>query len=70
VSSWQATCQRLQFTYGVHPLFEPEHPEDWENYMRRCLEVLEITGDVAVLTEGPSAKHPEANNRLELVDLR
>jgi pyruvate kinase len=69
VSSWQATCQRLQFTYGVHPLLEPEHPEDWKNYMCRRLEVLEITGDVAVLTEGPSAKHPEANNRLELVDL-
>ena len=38
VSSQQATCQRLQFTFGVHPLFEPDHPEDWSNYVRRCLE--------------------------------
>jgi pyruvate kinase len=70
VSSQQSTCQRLQFTFGVHPLFEADHPEDWSNYVRRCLEALEITGDFAVLTEGPSAKHPEANNRMELIDLR
>jgi len=70
VSSQPGTCQRLQFTYGVHPLLEPEHPDDWKNYVRRCLEVLAITGDVAVLTEGPSSKHPEANNRLELIGLR
>jgi pyruvate kinase len=70
VSSQEATCQRLQFTFGVHPLFEADHPEDWSNYVQRCLEALEITGDFVVLTEGPSAKHPEANNRMELVDLR
>ena len=70
VSSQQATCQRLQFTFGVHPVFEPDHPEDWKKYVRHCLEVLEISGDFVVLTEGPSAKHPEANNRMELVDLR
>ena len=70
VSSQQATCQRLQFTFGVHPVFEPDHPEDWKKYVRQCLEVLEITGDFVVLTEGPSAKHPETSNRMELIDLR
>jgi pyruvate kinase len=70
VSSQEATCQRLQFTFGVHPLFEADHPEDWSNYVRRCLEVLGISGDFAVLTEGPSTRHPEANNRMELIDLR
>jgi pyruvate kinase len=70
VSSQEATCQRLQFTYGVYPLHELDHPEDWKNYARRCLKVFEITGDCAVLTEGPSTKHPEANNRMELIDLR
>jgi pyruvate kinase len=70
VSSQQATCQRLQFTCGVHPVFEPDHPEDWKKYVRHCLEVLGVSGDFVVLTEGPSAKHPEANNRMELIDLR
>ncbi len=70
VSSQEATCQGLQFSYGVHPWHEPDHPEDWQTYVRRCLNVLEITGDFAVLTEGPSSMHPEANNRMELIDLR
>jgi pyruvate kinase len=70
VSSQEATCQRLQFTHGVHPLQEPEHPDDWKNYVRRRLEAFGIKGDCAVLTEGPSSKHPEANNRMELIDLR
>ncbi len=70
VSSQEATCQRLQFSFGVHPVFEPDHPEDWKKYVRHYLEVLGIHGDFVVLTEGPSAKHPEANNRLELIDLR
>jgi pyruvate kinase len=70
VSALEATCQRLQLTFGVHPLYEPDHPEDWNNYVRRCLEVFEISGDCAVLTEGPSSKHPEVNNRMELIYLR
>jgi pyruvate kinase len=70
VSSQEAACQRLQFTFGVQPLFEPDHPEDWACYVRRCLELFEITGDFAVLTEGPSSKYPEANNRMELINLR
>jgi pyruvate kinase len=70
VSSLEATCQRLQLTFGVHPLSEPDHPEHWKNYVRRCLKVFEISGDYAVLTEGPSSKHPKVNNRMELIDLR
>ena len=70
VSALEATCQRLQLTFGVHPLCEPDHPEDWKNYVRRCLEVFEMSGDYAVLTEGPSSKHPKVNNRMELIDLR
>ena len=30
VSSLEGICQRLQFTFGVHPLCEPDHPEDSE----------------------------------------
>ncbi len=28
-----------------------------------------IVGDIAVLTEGPSSKHPEANHRMEIIEL-
>ncbi len=29
----------------------------------------EIEGNLVVLTEGPSSKHPEANHRMEIIDL-
>ena len=70
VSSQEATCQQLLFTYGVYPIWEPNHPQDWKRYVRRCLQDLKISGEFAVLTEGPSSLHPEANNRMELLDLR
>jgi len=69
VSGVEATCQRLQFTWGVHGVFEPEHPEDWKGYIGRWLADHGVPGEIAVLTEGPSSKHPEANHRMEIVDL-
>lgn len=69
VSSQEATCQHLQFSYGVHPQFEPEHPENWNVYIRDWLRAHEVEGNIVVLTEGPSTKHPEANNRMEIIDL-
>jgi|UniRef100_A0A7C3WGW4 pyruvate kinase len=69
VSSLDSTCQRLMFTYGAHPVHEPEHPENWKAYVRRWLAEHDISGDLVVLTEGPSSKHPEANHRIELIEL-
>ncbi len=70
VSSSEQACQSLVFSYGVYPVHEPEHPEDWDGYVRRWLESHGVTGDLVILTEGPSAKHPEAHNRMEIIDLR
>jgi pyruvate kinase len=69
VSAVVATCQRLQFTWGVHGVFEPDHPEDWKGYIGQWLGDNGVPGDMAVITEGPSSKHPEANHRMEIVDL-
>jgi pyruvate kinase len=70
VTSSEQTCSNLVFSYGVHPVCEPVHPEDWDSYVRSWLERHELTGDVAILTEGPSTKHPEAHNRMEIIDLK
>jgi pyruvate kinase len=69
VSSQEATCQQLQFSSGVHPVCEAEHPESWSTYIADWLETRGIEGRLAVVTEGPSSKHPDANNRLEIVAL-
>ncbi|MBM4145501.1 MAG: pyruvate kinase [Nitrospira sp.] len=69
VSSQEATCQNLQFSYGVYPVYEKEHPENWKPYIKEWLKRNDITGDIVVMTEGPSSKHPDANYRMEIIDL-
>jgi len=68
VSSLEATCQQLQFSSGVHPVCEAEHPENWNTYVSDWLKTHGMEGKLAVVTEGPSSRHPDANNRLEIVD--
>jgi pyruvate kinase len=70
ISSQEKTCQALQFSYGVYPVYEPEHPEDWNSFAIDFLSSHGISGDLVVLTEGPSPKHPDANLRMEIIDLR
>jgi pyruvate kinase len=70
VSSHTETCQGLQFSYGVHPVCEAEHPDDWNSYIRKWLKQNDLAGEFVILTEGPSQKRPDANNRMEILDLR
>lgn len=70
VSSQDATCQRLQFSSGVCPLHEPDHPEDWNSYSAKWVSDHGLTGEMIILTEGPSTKHPEANHRMEVIELK
>ncbi len=70
VSSQKSTCQTLQFSYGVHPVHEEDHPENWNAYVKKWLKAHKVEGNLVVLTEGPSSKHPETNNRMELIDLK
>jgi len=69
VSSRAKTCQDLLFSYGVYPVCEPDHPENWKAWTRNWLQTQHVEGDMVVLTEGPSAKHPYRNNRMEIIDL-
>jgi len=69
VSSQEATCQNLQFSYGVYPVHQKEHPENWKTYIKEWLKSNDITGDIVVMTEGPSSKRPDANYRMEIIDL-
>jgi pyruvate kinase len=69
VSSQEATCQHLQFSSGVFPVFEAEHPKRWNAYISDWLKTHGLEGKLAVVTEGPSSMNPDANNRLEIVEL-
>ena len=69
VSRYEKTCQDLMFSYGVLPICEPEHPDDWKQWARDWLQTIGEVGNLVVLTEGPSKKHPYRNNRMEILDL-
>jgi pyruvate kinase len=69
VSSQEKTCQDLMFSYGVFPECEHDHPDRWIDWCRRWREDKKLTGRYIVLTEGPSRKHPDRNNRMEIIDL-
>jgi len=68
-SPHEATCRGLQFSYGVHAVHVPETPDDWSTFARTFLAEHGITGRIALLIEGPSARNPDANNRMEIIDL-
>ena len=69
VSSREMTCQQLLFSSGVYPQYETDQPSDWNAYVRDWLRRHELDGNLAILTEGPSASHPEANHRVEIIQL-
>jgi len=69
VSTEERTCQQLAFSYGVLPVHEKDYPDDWKSYARNWVAANGIEGDIAVLVEGPSAKHPDANHRMEIIGL-
>jgi pyruvate kinase len=69
VSPDASVCQGLQFSYGIFPQHEADYPEEWKSYMRNWLNEYDIAGKMVILTEGPSAKHPAANHRMELIEL-
>jgi pyruvate kinase len=69
ISTREETCRRLQLSWGVHALHVAKYPEDWKTFARAWLRENGIEGNRVVLTEGPSPEHPEANHRMEIIDL-
>jgi len=70
VSSENKTCQDLLFSYGVYPHCEPVHPDEWKSWARDWLKKQNLRGNLVVVTEGPSRRHPGRNNRMEIIDLK
>jgi pyruvate kinase len=62
-----SALQGLAFSYGVHPVDLAEEPVDWREYTRGLLLELGLHCQQVLLVTGPSTRHPEANQRLELM---
>jgi len=69
VTPHEQTCQNLQFSRGVLPVLEANYPDGWNDYVRRWLQQHGVAGEFVILTEGPSPKRPQANHRIEIIEL-
>jgi len=65
-----AVCQGLLFSYGVVPVLLHDEPADWREFARDWLRAQKLPGDVAMLVAGPSSKFPDANHRIEFMDMQ
>jgi pyruvate kinase len=70
VSPEEATCQGLQFSYGVSPVHRQEHSRDWNAFARQWVQSEGLADGLLVLTEGPSPDNLKSNHRMEIIDLR
>ena len=69
ISSNASTCRHLAFSYGVLPIHEAQVSTGWSRYAREKLLATGVETGAAILIEGPSPKRPEANHRIEILDL-
>ncbi len=69
VSKKEKSYKDMVFSYGVIPIHEPDHPTNWRNWIKIKLEEYGLTGKWVILTEGPSSKYPDRNDRMEIIDL-
>jgi pyruvate kinase len=64
-----AACQDLAFSYGVQPVHVSEEPDDWRQWVTRCLREHGVQAQRVIVIAGPSAQNPNANHRIELMRL-
>jgi len=60
--------QGLAFSAGVFPIDLPEDPEDWTPFLKNLVQSMGIPCERILLITGPSVRHPNANQRLELIN--
>ncbi|UCG24641.1 MAG: pyruvate kinase [Chloroflexota bacterium] len=69
VSPEESTCQKLQFSYGVYPVYRDKRPESWERFTRDWIAESKLQGDLALLTLGSGTGGTGYSNRVAFIDL-
>ena len=67
ISPDEKTCRELLFSYGVFPIYEASHPEDWTELSIHYASQLRLPGNSILQTEGPSDDKPERHHKIELI---
>jgi len=69
ISLSDKTCQELEFSYGVYPVFEPVRAEHWSCYVVDWMEKKGFEKGLALLTEGADTKKKRDTTLIEIIDL-
>jgi pyruvate kinase len=69
VSPSEATCQSLQFSYGVYAVHEKSRPSNWEQYSRDWLAAYGLNGEMALLTQGSGTGQTGSTNKIGFIEL-
>ena len=69
VSPVEQTCRNLEFSYGVLAVHDDDDPNAWNDYVKTWVRQHALPGTFVLLSGGPSPAHPEANHRVELIEL-
>jgi pyruvate kinase len=69
ITSSSKTAQDLLFSSGVVPVHEPNPPASWDACVKDYVRQFQLPGAFAILTQGPTAKDPNVNHRMEIIDL-
>jgi pyruvate kinase len=69
VSTNEATCQALQFSWGVWAEKVDGDLAVWSLAVRGWLHDHGYTGGLALLTQGPSEENPTSSHRMEILEL-
>jgi len=69
VCSDEPTCRHLQFSSGVYAAHELSRSMDWNNYCGDWIRRHGMQADLAIVTSGRSAEYPDANFKMEIVEL-
>jgi pyruvate kinase len=64
-----SASQNLAFSYGVHPVDLVEEPDDWCQWAAQWMHKNGIAAERVMLVAGPSPRNPNANHRIELMQL-
>ena len=67
-SSCEACCQKLQFSYGVHPVLIPASVEGWEPYSRDLPRKFNLPTGLVMLIEGAGTLDYENTKRIDIID--
>ncbi len=69
LTSDAAVRRGLAFSYGVHAQQIAGDPDDWRGFARRWLCDQQLPGAIAMLVAGPSPRNPDANHRIEFMNV-